>query len=85
MLIDQPTKTAEEVARLGADLLRRVIGPALPAADAGRFVCIDVDTGAYEVADDDLTAVDRLHARLPAAESYLGRVGDDATFHLGLR
>jgi hypothetical protein len=83
MLIDHPTRSADDIARLGADLLRRVVGPSLSPADAGRFVCIDIDTGAFEVADDDLTAIERLHARLPGAETYLGLVGDETTFSMG--
>ena len=85
MIVDAPPRSADEVARLGADLVRRVIGPALLAGDAGRFVCVDVDTGAYEVDDDDLSAVDRLRARRPGADTYLGRVGEAATFRMGPR
>jgi hypothetical protein len=84
MLIDHPTRTADEIARLGSDMLRRVVEPSLLPADTGRFVCIDIDTGAYEIADDDLAAIERLHARLPGAETYLGRVGDETTFRMGL-
>ena len=85
MRIDHPTRSADDIARLGADLPTRVIEPALSPVDAGRFVCVDVDSGAYEVADDDLSAVDRLHARVPRADTYLGRVGEAATFQLGRR
>ncbi len=83
MLIEQTTRSPDEIARLGADLLRRTIEPSLQPADTGRFICVDIDTGAYEVADDDLAAVDRLHARVPGADTYLGRVGDEATFRVG--
>ncbi len=85
MLIDQVTRGPDEVARLGTDLLRRTIEPSLPPTKAGRFICVDVDTGAYEIADKDLTAVDRLQARVPGADTYLGRVGEEATFRMGLR
>ena len=85
MLIEQRKRTADEVVRLGSERLVQQIAPTLAAADAGRFVCIDIDTGAYEISDDDLTAVNLLLARSPGAETYLGRVGEDATFRLGLR
>ena len=71
MLIDHPLRTADDIARIGADLLSRVIGPSLPPTDIGRFVCVDIDTALYEVADDDLAAVDRLQARIRAWSSSL--------------
>ena len=85
MLIEHPPHTREEIVRLGTEMLRVIVEPRLGVGDVGRFVCIDVETGAYEVADDDLTAVDRLAARVPGAETYLGRVGGAATFRTGLR
>ena len=79
---DRRTADDDDAARLGLALLRQAIEPTLTPADPGRFVCVDVDTAVYELADDDLTAVDRLLARHPAADTYLGRVGDSATFRL---
>ena len=64
-------RTADEVGDLAEDLLKRVIEPTLPPADAGRFICVDIASGAYEIDDDDMAAVDRLLARMPGAESYL--------------
>ena len=85
MLIEPNIRTADEIARLGLDRLVTQIEPTLPPTDRGRFICVDVDTGEYEVADDDLAAIDGLLARRPGAETYLGRIGEDATFRLGPR
>ena len=79
-------RTADEIGDVAEDLLKRVIEPTLPPTDAGRFICVDIDSGAYDVDDDDdRAAVDRLLARVPGAESYLGRVGDPAACRMGLR
>ena len=78
-------RTADEIGDVAEHLLKRVIEPTLPPTDAGRFICVDIDSGAYEIDDDDMAAVDRLLARVPGAESYLGRVGEPAAFKMGLR
>ena len=41
----------------------------------GKFVVIDIDTGAYEVDADELAASDRLLARYPDAQVWLRQVG----------
>jgi len=58
-----PTRTPEELARLGADVFDRRVRPALRPEDDGKFVAVDVVTGEYEVDDDDYAAVARLRAR----------------------
>ena len=85
MVTDIATRDLNEIARIGADLLDRRIGPTLPASDVGRFVAIDVRTGAFEVDDDDYAAVIRLHARVPGAEVWMARVGDAVADRMGLR
>jgi hypothetical protein len=50
-------------------------------------VAIDIDTGAFEVANDVLTASDRLLARYPHAQTWFVRIGHRAllwsTYHPG--
>lgn len=45
-----------------------------------KFVAIDVKTAAYEVDADELTASDRLLARVPNAQIWLQRVGSRYTW-----
>ncbi|MFO0926778.1 MAG: hypothetical protein U0736_07010 [Gemmataceae bacterium] len=74
--------TPEEIARLGTERFDRQIRPALgPEAD-GQFVAIDVSTGDYEMDEDDYAAVMRLRTRRPAAEVWLGRVGQPAAYRI---
>ena len=81
---DRHARDLDEIARLGIDCLRRVIEPTLAPDDADRFVAIDVNSGAFEVDDDDYAAVTRLHARVPGAEVWSGRISDPVD-RLGLR
>jgi hypothetical protein len=48
----------------------------------GKFVALDVQTGDYEVDEDDYAAVSRLRARNPAAEVWLSRVGQPAAYRM---
>jgi hypothetical protein len=80
-----PVRDLDEIARRGTDLLQRRIEPALAPADIGRFVAVDVVTGAYEVDDDDYCAVMRLRSRVQNAEIWMGRVGQSTADRMGLR
>ena len=76
----EPRRSLEELARLGAEAFERRVRPSLlPAAD-GKFVAVDVDSGNYEVDEDDYAAVTRLRTRLPAAEIWLLRAGHPAAY-----
>ena len=48
----------------------------------GRMVVIDVNTGEYEVADDDLTATLRLMERVPGAMTWGELVGHPAPYRM---
>lgn len=72
----------EEIGRLGDLIYDRDIAPRAPAADAGLFVAIDVESEAYEIASDELGAVHALLARYPDAQIWLRRVGAPYLHHL---
>jgi hypothetical protein len=78
----EPHRSPEELARLGSDVFERRVRPMLRPADDGRFVALDVDTGDYEVDEDDYGAVSRLRARRPTSEVWLTRVGQPAAYRL---
>lgn len=75
MAATKPRYSKEEFARRGDAIYERDICPVLTGADAGKFVVIDIETGAYEVDADELAASDRLQARIPGAQVWLRRVG----------
>jgi hypothetical protein len=82
MSTTEPRRSPEELARLGAEAYDRYVRPALRPEDDGKFVAIDVNTGDYEMDEDDYTAVTRLRARRPDADGWLMRVGRKATYEM---
>ena len=65
MTMRQPRYSKEEHVRRGDEIYERQIRHQVEAGNQGKIVAIDIDTGTFEVADDILTAADRLLA--PAA------------------
>ena len=62
---NQPRYSKEEFARRGDEIYERVFRLILESGNEGRFVAIDIETGAYEIDADELAASDRLLARSP--------------------
>ena len=62
-------RNLDELARLGGNIFDRQVRPGLRPEDDGKFVAIDVETGDYEIDEDDYAAVARLRSRKPAAAS----------------
>jgi len=65
----------EELARRGNEAFDLQIRPVLREEDDGKFVAIDVESGQFEIDEDDRSAVDRLHRRIPGAQAWLVRAG----------
>jgi hypothetical protein len=84
MSTTKPSRALDELARLGQDIFDRQVRPALRPEDDGKFVAIDVDTGAYEVDEDD-HAVARLRSRVVEAEIWLMLVGYPSAYKAGVR
>ncbi len=80
---NQLSRSPEELTRLGSEILRNRIEPALGPNDAGKFVAIDVDAGDFEIHTDDFAAVAALLVRHPHADIWLGRVGEPFTYRIG--
>ncbi len=68
-------RSLEELGRLGPEVYERRVRPMLRPEDDGKFVAIDVETGEFEVDDDDYTAAMRLRTRIPEADMWLERAG----------
>jgi len=81
----EPHFSKEEFARRGQTIFERDIRPHIQAGDEGKFVAIDIETGAYEMDRDDYTATEHLLVRCPNAQIWLLRVGRRATYRLGGR
>ncbi len=85
MIANQPRYSKEEFARRGDEMYERVVRPHLQASDNGKFVVIDIESGAYEMDDDELAASDRLLLRNPSAQAWLVRVGSRYVRRFGPR
>lgn len=71
----------DEIGRRGAEIYQSKLRQALEPSCLGQFVAIDVESGAYEVADEADEASRRLWARSPEAQILIERVGHKAAFH----
>jgi len=67
----------------GQSIFEERVGPLVAEDDPNDFLAIDIISGDYEVAPDDLTPSDKLRARHPDAIIYLRRVGDEAAYTVG--
>ncbi len=75
----------EEFAQRGDAIYDKLVRPKLKPADQGRFAAIDIETGEYEIGDDELAAGDRLRARLPGAQIWMVRIGSRSVHRFGGR
>ena len=85
MTVRQPRYGKEEHARRGTEIYEQQVRPQVEAGNQGKIVAIDVDSGAFEVADDTLTAADRLLARFPDAQIWFVRIGHRGVHRFGPR
>lgn len=81
------TYTPEDIARRGQDRYEREIRARVESepGNRGKLLALDVDSGEFALADDSLTALDRLKARNPNARAYIVRVGYPTAVKIGIR
>jgi hypothetical protein len=65
----------EEFARRGDEIYERQVRPHLKTEDEGKFAAIDIDSGLYEIDEDELEAGNKLRARAPESQIWMVRVG----------
>ena len=80
-----PRYPMEEFARRGDAIYDRDLQPAIERDHFGKFVAIDIETGAYEVDANELAASRRLRSRIPDAQTWMRRVGSPSVHHFGGR
>lgn len=79
----QPRHSKEEFARRGTELYDKVVRPRIGPDDQGKFVAIDIETGEFEIDEDDFTAGRRLRNRVPDAQTWIHCVGAQAAYFIG--
>ena len=85
MTVRQPRYSKEEFAQRGDALYEAQIRAQVEAGNHGKIVAIDIETGDFELADEILTATDRLFDRLPDAQPWILRIGHRAVHRFGSR
>ena len=75
----------EEFAQRGDAIYENDVRPQLKTDDDDKFAAIDIESGMYEVAADELEACDRLRARTPEAQIWLVRIGSRYLHRFGGR
>jgi hypothetical protein len=81
----KPRYSKEEFARRGNEIYESQIRPTVETENHGKIVAIDIETGAFEVADDVVSASDLLLAKYPDAQTWFVRIGHRAVYHFGAR
>jgi hypothetical protein len=85
MAVRQPRYSKEEFAQRGNALYESEVRAQVEEGNHGKIVAIDIETGAFEIADDLLTASKRLLAKIADPQTWFVRIGYPAVDHFGAR
>jgi len=85
MAVRQPRYSKEEFARRGDEIYESQVRQQVEEGNHGKIVAIDIETGAFEVADEILPATDQLFERFPDAQPWIVRIGHRAVHRFGTR
>jgi len=78
-----PRYSKDEFGKRGQRIYTDRVLPYITTQDLGKFVAVDIDSGAYELDQDDFLATERLLRRQPDAQIWLVRAGDRTTYRIG--
>ncbi|CCI05100.1 MAG: hypothetical protein ACKPGT_22010 [Microcystis sp.] len=84
MTVRQPRYSKEEFARRGNEIYQSQVRPQVEEGNYGKIVAIDIETGAFELAKDTMTASDRLLERCPDAQIWCVRIGHRGVHRFGV-
>jgi hypothetical protein len=83
MTVRQPRFSKEEFACCGNEIYESQVRQHVEAGNHGKVVAIDIETGAFEVGLDSLTAAKQLLKRYPNAQIFGIRIGHRAVHRFG--
>ena len=75
--------TPDEIGNQGNALFEAKIKPLISGQYPDLFLAIDINSGDYEVAPDDMTPGQQLRLRRPGAVVFLRRVGGEDAYFVG--
>lgn len=81
----QSLYTNEEIARRGNELYRQTIRDQVLPQHKGKFLVLDIESGDYEIDEDDLSAEEALRLRRPAGILFGLRIGYTSAYTLSGR
>jgi hypothetical protein len=85
MTVRQPRYSKEEFARRGNEIYESQVRSQIEADNYGKIVAIDIETGAFEIANTPIEATDRLYERYPDAQLWVIRIGHRGVYRFGSR
>jgi hypothetical protein len=74
----------EKFAQRGNEIYESQVRQQVEEGNHGKIVAIDIETGAFELADDTITASDRLLERCPDAQIWRVRIGHRGVHRFGI-
>lgn len=83
MAVQQPRYSKEEFARRGNEIYEAQVRPQVKADHYGKIVAIDIETKAFELGENIVTAVERLYKRFPDAQPWVVKIGHRAIYRFG--
>jgi hypothetical protein len=84
MKVQQLRYSKEDFARRGNEIYESQVRPQVEQGNHGKIVAIDIETGAFELAKDTITASDRLLQRYPDAQIWCIRIGHKGVHRFGV-
>ncbi len=75
--------TSAEIAQRGQAFYEQQIRAKVDASNKGKFLVLDIETGEYEIDEDELEALKRAKAKHPDAALYMLRIGYATAYRLG--
>jgi hypothetical protein len=84
MPVNQFRYSKEEFARRGNEIYESQVRSQVEEGNNGMIVAIDIETGAFELAKDTITASDRLLDRHPDAQIWCVRIGHKGVHRFGV-
>jgi hypothetical protein len=84
MTVEKLKYSKEEFARRGNEIYETQVRPQVEEGNHGKIVAIDIETGAFELAKDTMTASDKLLERYPDAQIWRVRIGHKGVHRFGL-
>jgi hypothetical protein len=85
MTVRQPRYSKEEFARRGREIYESSVRSQVEEGNHGKIVAIDIETGAFAVADESLIAAKQLLQTYPDAQIFGIRIGYRAVHRFGFR